>query len=105
MLRGARRIPIHGGNGSDIYNAISSVTAGAGLLNAIEGSSFVITVSFETTPPTAQGWLTFSQSTDPASPHYADQTERFSRKEWITFPYSDAQIQADPNYKRTKIVE
>lgn len=62
-------------------------------------------LSFETTLPTAQGWLTFSQSIDPANPYYADWTERFSCKEWITFPYSDAQIQADPNYKLTKIAE
>lgn len=40
--------------------------------------------------------LACSQSTDPASPHAADQTERFMRKAWVTLPFTDAQIRADP---------
>jgi acyl-homoserine-lactone acylase len=104
-LRGNERIPMHGGNGADIYNAIYNDPIGDGLLNVAYGSSTVITVSFETDPPIAQGWLTYSQSTNPASPHFADQTRKFSRKEWISFPYSDAQIQADPNYSTQMIFE
>lgn len=104
-VRNAERIAIHGGSGSDIYNAMDSRPVGGGLFDAYYGSSHVITVSFETDPPIAQGWLTYSQSTNPASPHYADQTARFSRKEWITFPYTDAQIEADPAYTTTTIEE
>jgi acyl-homoserine-lactone acylase len=104
-LRNARRIPIHGGSGTDIYNAMNARPVGNGLLDAFYGSSTVITVSFETEPPITQGWLTFSQSTNPSSPHCADQTERFSRKEWITFPYTDDQIRADPNYTTLTISE
>jgi acyl-homoserine-lactone acylase len=96
---------MHGGNGADIYNAIYNDLIGDGLLNVAYGSSTVITVSFETDPPIAQGWLTYSLSTNPASPHFADQTRKFSRKEWISFPYSDAQIQADPNYSTRMIFE
>jgi acyl-homoserine-lactone acylase len=102
-VRGAKRIPIHGGDGADIYNAIFSVPIGDGLRNVVYGSSTAIAVSFETNPPTMQGWLTYSQSTNPASPNFADQTERFSRKEWITFPYTQAQIQADPNYSSKQL--
>jgi acyl-homoserine-lactone acylase len=104
-LRNDKRIPIHGGHGEDIYNAIYAAPVGSGLLDARYGSSTVITVSFETDPPTTQGWLTFSQSTDPKSPHYSDQTEKFSKKEWITFPYSDAQITADPGYTTVTIAQ
>jgi acyl-homoserine-lactone acylase len=102
-VRGAARIPIHGGGSNDIYNAIDSIPIGGGLRDVKYGSSTVITVSFETDPPVTQGWLTYSQSTDPASPHFADQTERFSRKEWITFPYTQSQILADPNYSRKQL--
>jgi acyl-homoserine-lactone acylase len=102
-VRGATRIPIHGGGSDDIYNAVYSIPIGGGLRDVKYGASTVITVSFETNPPTTQGWLAYSQSTNPASPHFADQTERFSRKEWITFPYTQSQIQADPNYSSKQL--
>jgi acyl-homoserine-lactone acylase len=57
----------------------------------------VFTVSFETSPPITQGWLTYSRSTNAARPHYADQTRLFGSKTWLTYPYTDAQIRADPN--------
>jgi acyl-homoserine-lactone acylase len=102
-VRGTKRIPIHGGGSDDIYNAVFSIPIGGGLQDVAYGSSTVITVSFETNPPTMQGWLTYSNSTNPASPYFADQTERFSRKEWITFPYTQSQIQADPNYSSKQL--
>jgi acyl-homoserine-lactone acylase len=102
-VRGNERIPIHGGHGSDIYNAIYNRPVGDGLFDVSYGSSHVFTVSFETSPPITQGWLTYSQSTNPASPHYADQTRLFSSKKWITYPYTDAQIRADPNYSTKTI--
>jgi acyl-homoserine-lactone acylase len=102
-VRGATRIPIHGGGSDDIYNSVDGEPIGGGLRDVTYGTSTVITVSFETNPPITQGWLTYSQSTNPASPHFADQTERFSRKEWITFPYTQSQIQADPNYSSTQL--
>ena len=51
------------------------------------GSSYIQTVSFDERGPVAQAILTYSQSTDPQSPHYADQTRLFSRKEWPTLPF------------------
>lgn len=107
-IRGARAIPMHGGSGSDVYNAIDSRPAGAsnpGLFDVFYGSSTVAVIDFATSPPSYRGWLTYSQSTDPASPHFGDQTERFSRKAWITFPYTPQQIAADPNLRRRLIAE
>ncbi|MBL0149749.1 MAG: penicillin acylase family protein [Ideonella sp.] len=51
------------------------------------GSSYVQTVTFDERGPLAQAILTYSQSTDPASPHYADQTRLYSRKEWPVLPF------------------
>ncbi|MFU1924351.1 penicillin acylase family protein, partial [Klebsiella pneumoniae] len=47
----------------------------------------------------------FSQSSDPRSPHYRDQTELFSRQQWQTLPFSDRQIDADPQLQRLSIRE
>ena len=38
--------------------------------------------------------LTYSESDNPASPHYADQTELFSHKQWVTAYFSPAQVTA-----------
>ena len=40
------------------------------------------------TGPVADALLSYSQSTDPASPHYADQTRTFSAKRWHRLPFS-----------------
>ena len=49
--------------------------------------------------------MTYSVSSDPESPHAADQTERFSRKEWITVPFAANDIAADPALVTTDIEE
>lgn len=42
----------------------------------------------------AETILVSSQSSDPDSPHFADQTELYGRKEWVSFPYCEGQIEA-----------
>ena len=49
-------------------------------------------VTFDANGPVADGLLSYSQSTDPASPYYADQTWLYSRKQWNHLPFSDADI-------------
>ncbi|HEY8144390.1 MAG TPA: penicillin acylase family protein, partial [Kofleriaceae bacterium] len=109
---GGRDIPIHGGGGDDfgdggdeIFNTINSRPAGDGRLEPFYGSTIILTVAFEGGRPTAQGFMTYSASSDPESPHAADQTERFSRKEWITFPFTANDIAADPALVTTDIEE
>jgi acyl-homoserine-lactone acylase len=95
-------IAIHGGGGDhfgdgddEIYNTINSHPVG-GRFEPYYGSSLILAVSFEGGAPSARGALTYSQSSDPASPHHADQTERFSRKDWIAFPFTEHAIASDP---------
>ena len=109
---GGRDIPIHGGGGDDfgdggdeIYNSINSRPTGDGHLEPFYGSTIALTVAFEEGRPIAQGFMTYSASSDPASPHAADQTERFSRKEWISFPFAENDIAADPALVTTDIDE
>jgi acyl-homoserine-lactone acylase len=45
------------------------------------GDSYVFAVEF-TTPPTAYSILAYSQSSDPKSPHHADQSALFAREGW-----------------------
>ncbi|MGO4382150.1 penicillin acylase family protein [Pseudoduganella sp. RAF19] len=112
---GGKRIALHGGSGGmnwavpgtlyvdQIYNINQSKLRSDGTLAPFWGASIVLTVSFEGDAPKAQGFLAFSQSTDPSSPHVSDQTERYSRKDWISYPFTDQQIKSDPAYATTKL--
>jgi acyl-homoserine-lactone acylase len=39
--------------------------------------------------------LSYSQSTDPQSPHFGDQTRAYSAKRWHRLPFTAAEIAAD----------
>jgi len=47
----------------------------------IHGSSFLLLLSFTDDGPKAQAVLTYSQSGDPSSPHYTDQTRMFAKEQ------------------------
>jgi acyl-homoserine-lactone acylase len=58
------------------------------------GNSWVNTVQFKNGRVKAQGYLTYSQSTDPASPHYKDFTKAYADKQWPTLPFYEVDIEA-----------
>ncbi len=118
--RNGGRIPMHGGEGGyeGIANFVNYAPNGTTLepVPAYErvkgsrfltkdgypinrGSSFVMALEYTARGPRAQAFLTYSQSGDPASPLYYDQTEFFSAKKWRRILYTEAEIKADPNLK------
>jgi acyl-homoserine-lactone acylase len=68
--------------------------ATSGGLNPVHGSSYIQVVTFDDTGPVADAVLSYSQSTDPESPWFGDQTRQYSRKEWNRLPFSKAEIEA-----------
>lgn len=92
--RNGVRIPIHGGSGSMLFSVITSdLVADEGYSNIVHGNSYMQTVGWDASEcPDAFGLLSYSQSTDPASDHYADQTELYSNKQWIDMPFCEADI-------------
>ncbi len=108
LLSGGRTIvPVHG-NGGDIlgiYNKIdSTIVPGVGYM-VTTGTSYIQTVQFNDSGVNAQAFLTYSQSSNPASPNFADQTARYSAKQWITLPFTEAAITGDPGYRTATISE
>jgi acyl-homoserine-lactone acylase len=84
--RGGAKIPIHGGPGTDgDFNAINvKWVAGKGVSEPEHGSSYVQVVTWgRGSCPDARTILTYSESTNPRSPFFADQTRLFSRKKWV----------------------
>ncbi|HET6417322.1 MAG TPA: penicillin acylase family protein [Polyangiales bacterium] len=89
-------MPIHGGSGRFMFSVISSrFVQHVGYADIPTGNSYIQTVTWdETECPDAYAVLTYSQSTNPASAHYADLTQVYSDKSWNDMPYCDADIQA-----------
>ncbi|WP_437733809.1 penicillin acylase family protein [Sorangium sp. So ce1335] len=117
--RGDDVIPIHGGSGhegvanivgyspgglnstllprlnsGELVNAETGLTTSGYPINF--GTSFVMAVEHTADGPRAEALLSYSQSSDPASPHFADQTELFSRKAWRRVLFTEKDIAADP---------
>lgn len=103
---GGQAVPIHGGpQALGVYNAMQSVAGTGGKREVVSGTSYLQVVSFEESGPKALGVLAFSLSSDPSSPHFRDQTQAFSDKQWHTMPFTRAQIEADPAYRLQRIAE
>src|SRR6266545_192429 len=105
--RGSERIPIHGDrHEAGAFNVITApLVPGAGYPKIVHGSSFVMAVELGRGGPTGRQILTYSQSTNPNSPYYADQTRLYSQKGWDTIKYTDAQIASDPNLRTYTVQE
>lgn len=103
--RGAERIPVHGGDGTlGVLNVQIPIPAPGGVTPR-HGSSYVQVVGFDDEGPVAFTILSYSQSPDPASPWYADQTKRYSRKSWVRFPFTPAQMDEAQVVGTLKIAE
>lgn len=96
-VHGDAVLPIFGGSSG--AGAFTVVSTNPGSLTAkgyaVEyGNSYLQTVTWDSERnPIAAGFITYSQSTDPASPHFKDFTLAYGMKHWQTFPFSPAQIQ------------
>lgn len=86
LRRGDLDVPIGGYNDQALgdYGPFRVVGYGPpkdGKRFATGGDSYVFAVEF-TTPPTAYSISAYSQSSDPKSPHHADQSALFAREGW-----------------------
>lgn len=123
-LKGAERIPVPGaGDTMGIANVVdhlaspgtsrepvldpgpslsgTALTTEGYVIN--DGTSFLLTVAFTASGPVARGLLTFGESADPRSPHFADQTRLFSQKRLRDCRFTEAAIAGDPEL-RVKVV-
>jgi len=103
--RGSERIPIHGcSEGEGCFNIISTERDAQGRYDPFTGASFVMTAAFDASGAVrGEAILSYSQSENPRSPHYADQTRLFSQKQWLPMRFTEQQIRSDPEYKRTVV--
>ena len=89
----------------------NEVASGASIQSALSptapdtGSSFIQVVTWPAhgTCPVAATIVTYSESSNPASPHFADQTKLFSKKQFLPDRFCPAQIAADPNLQTVTV--
>jgi acyl-homoserine-lactone acylase len=98
-------IPVHGGpGGAGVLNVMESAP-GQGGLTPRHGTSYIQIVSFDDKGPVAEAILSYSQSTNPASPHFADQTRAYAAQDWQRLPFTRAEIRAAAIGKTKRIAE
>lgn len=118
------RIPVHGGGPREgITNMVSAFGNGTTLEPGPEfepfvqgsrslredgypvtaGTSFIMALEYGADGPNARAILTYSQSGDPASEHFTDQTWLFSRKEWRPVLFREEDINSDPNLETYRV--
>lgn len=92
--RGEERIPISGGPSGGVLNVMITRPVPGGF-EPFHGSSYIQVVTFDEKGPVVNAVLSYSQSTDPASAYYADQTREFSNRKLHRYPFSADEIAAD----------
>lgn len=68
-----------------------------------DGNSFVMAVELGPAGPRARAILTYSQSEDPASPHFDDQTRLYGIQALRPVRYTEADILADPEREALRL--
>ncbi|MGX6739405.1 penicillin acylase family protein [Streptomyces xantholiticus] len=109
VVRDGKRHPVHGGTEAlGVWNKIEAVWdgAGGGYREVAHGSSHVQAVGWDGGRcPVARTVLTYSQSSNPASPHYRDQTALFSDGEWVTSRFCERDIMRSPELEVVRVRE
>ncbi|WP_053707313.1 penicillin acylase family protein [Streptomyces sp. NRRL B-3648] len=109
VVRGGERMPVPGGTEAlGVWNKIEPVwdPAHGGYTEVVMGSSHIQAVGWNGSRcPVARTLLTYSQSSDPTSPHYSDQTRLFSRQQWVTPRFCEKDILSSPALKVVHVRE
>ncbi|MFE0864964.1 penicillin acylase family protein [Streptomyces rochei] len=109
VVRGGARVPVGGGTESlGVWNKIEPVwdPAGGGYTEVTTGSSYIQAVGWDGSRcPVARTLLAYSQSSDPASPHHADQTRLFSGERWVTSRFCERDIRSSPDLRVVRVRE
>lgn len=98
LLKGNRPIPISGAtNAEGAFNITETLPFSPRGLPAVLGAGYVQAVTFDDKGPVARALLSYSQSSDPSPANFSftDLTEKYSRSEWISLPFTEREINAD----------
>jgi acyl-homoserine-lactone acylase len=100
VVRNGERIGLHGAPGQlGVLNVLTPLWD-RGNVEIVHGSSYIQAVSFDGSAcPDARTLLTYSQSSDPASPYFSDQTKLFAQGKWVRARHCEKDILSSPDLK------
>ncbi|CAM5278116.1 penicillin acylase family protein [Streptomyces avidinii] len=109
VARGGRKLPVGGGTEAlGVWNKIEAPwnAAAGGYPEVVHGSSHIQAVGWDGGRcPVARTLLTYSQSSNPLSPYYADQTRLYSEERWVTARFCERDILTSPKLKVVPVRE
>ncbi|MDL5199814.1 penicillin acylase family protein [Streptomyces sp. ALI-76-A] len=109
VVRNGRHLPVHGGTESlGVWNKVEPVwsPASGGYPEVTTGSSYVQAVGWDGGRcPVARTLLTYSQSSNPDSPHFSDQTRLFSGERWVTSRFCEKDVLSAPGLRIVRVRE
>jgi acyl-homoserine-lactone acylase len=105
--RNGEPIPVPGESAAaGAWTTIETPLAPVDRTSVNRGTSYVQVVGWNSDGTIeAHGLLASSQSEDPQSPNYADQTKLYAERRWIRLPFRDEEIRADPALKTLTLSE
>ncbi|MFB6842647.1 penicillin acylase family protein [Streptomyces sp. NPDC056361] len=108
VVRNGQRIPVSGGTEAlGVWNKTESAwsAAGGGYVDVVHGTSHVQAVGWDGGRcPVARTLLSYSQSSDPSSPHSADQTRLYAAERWVTSRFCEKDILRSPALRVVVVV-
>ncbi|MEV0183311.1 penicillin acylase family protein [Streptomyces sp. NPDC050625] len=107
VVRDGRHIPVPGGTESlGVWNKVEPVWDAAqdAYTEVSFGSSYIQAVGWDGGPcPVARTLLTYSQSSNPNSSHYSDQTHLYSQERWVTSRFCEKDILSSPSLSVVRV--
>ncbi|MFF4272314.1 penicillin acylase family protein [Streptomyces sp. NPDC001536] len=107
VVRNGQRIAVSGGTESlGIWNKVEPVwnPAHGGYTEVTTGSSYIQAVGWDGSRcPVARTLLSYSQSSNPNSPHFSDQTRLYSQEKWVTSRFCEWDILTSPSLKVVRV--
>ncbi|MFH8438489.1 acylase [Streptomyces sp. NPDC018007] len=107
--RDGERFPVGGGTESlGVWNKTEPVwnPSGGGYTEVSAGSSYIQAVGWDDSRcPVARTLLTYSQSENPKSPHYSDQTRLYAGERWVASRFCEKDIARSPALRVVRVHE
>jgi acyl-homoserine-lactone acylase len=97
VVRDDERIPLGGGTDElGVVNLLHAEFTADGFTEPLNGSTYMHVVELGDRCPSAGMMVTYSQSSEPSSPHHRDLTDSYSNKRWIDERFCEEDIVSSP---------
>ena len=93
-IRDGKRLPLSGASYTYHMGSPANLVNGVGITDLRTGDSYIHAVLLSKSAPRGRFIVTYSQSTNPLSPHAADMTAAFSAQRWLDVAFTPREIAA-----------